>query len=63
MKNKKLKIFSGRSNPTLAKNIASTLNQELGKISIQTFADGEIWGKYEENSLNPIFFISLSIFL
>ena len=49
MKNKTLKIFSGRSNPTLAKNIASTLNQELGKISIQTFADGEIWVKYEEN--------------
>ena len=49
MKNKTLKIFSGRSNPTLAKNIANTLNQELGKISIQTFADGEIWVKYEEN--------------
>ena len=49
MKNKTLKIFSGRSNSTLAKNIASTLNQELGKVSIRTFADGEIWVKYEEN--------------
>ena len=49
MKNKTLKIFSGRSNPCLAKDIASILNQELGKISIRTFADGEIWVKYEEN--------------
>ena len=49
MKNKTLKIFSGRSNPVLAKNIAKTLNRELGKISIRTFADGEIWVKYEEN--------------
>ena len=49
MINKTLKIFSGRSNPILAKKIAGTLNQELGKISIRTFADGEIWVKYEEN--------------
>ena len=49
MKYKKLKIFSGRSNPLLAENIARSLNQKLGKISIRTFADGEIWVKYEEN--------------
>ena len=49
MKNKTLKIFSGRSNPNLARGIANTLNQELGKISIRTFADDEIWVKYEEN--------------
>ena len=49
LKKKTLKIFSGRSNPGLANNIANTLNQELGKISIRTFADGEIWVKYEEN--------------
>ena len=49
MKNKTLKIFSGRSNPILAENIANNLNQKLGEISIRTFADGEIWVKYEEN--------------
>ena len=49
MKNKTLKIFSGRSNPDLSRDIANTLNQKLGKISIRTFADGEIWVKYEEN--------------
>ena len=49
MKNNILKIFSGRSNPGLAISIAKSLNQSLGKISIRTFADGEIWVKYEEN--------------
>ena len=49
MKNNTLKIFSGRSNPSLAKEIANTLNRKLGKVSIRTFADGEIWVKYEEN--------------
>ena len=43
------KIFSGRSNPELAKKIASSANCELGDISIKTFSDGEIWVKYEEN--------------
>jgi len=49
LKNNKLKIFSGRSNPLLAGKIADILDQELGKISIRTFSDGEIWVKYEEN--------------
>ena len=43
------KIFSGRSNPELAKKIASSAECELGDISIKTFSDGEIWVKYEEN--------------
>ena len=44
-----LKIFSGRSNPLLAKQIAQFLDRDLGAISIRTFSDGELWGKYEEN--------------
>ena len=43
------KIFSGRSNPELAKKIAHSANCELGDVSIKTFSDGEIWVKYEEN--------------
>ena len=43
------KIFSGRSNPGLAKKIANSADCELGDISIKTFSDGEIWVKYEEN--------------
>jgi ribose-phosphate pyrophosphokinase len=49
MKNSKLKIFAGRSNPELAKKIAENLGKPLGEMSIKTFADGEIWIKYEEN--------------
>ena len=43
------KIFSGRSNPELAKKIADSADCQLGDISIKTFSDGEIWVKYEEN--------------
>lgn len=49
MKKNKLQIFAGRSNPVLADKIAENLGQPLGKMSTKTFADGEIWVKYEEN--------------
>lgn len=49
MKINKLQIFAGRSNPALAQKIAEHLGQPLGKISFKTFADGEIWVKFEEN--------------
>ena len=44
-----LKIFSGRSNVQLAKRIAENLGVPLGEITIRSFADGELWVKYEEN--------------
>jgi len=49
MKNNNLKIFSGRSNVDLATDIAKSLKQDLGAISIRTFSDGELWVKYGEN--------------
>ena len=49
MKKSKLKIFSGRSNPVLADKVALALGRQLGKVSIRTFSDGELWVKYEEN--------------
>ena len=49
MEKSKLKIFSGRSNPVLADKVASALGRQLGKVSIRTFSDGELWVKYEEN--------------
>ena len=49
MNKNKLKVFSGRSNPEIAEKIARTIDRDLGKISIRTFSDGEIWVKYEEN--------------
>ena len=44
-----LKIFSGRSNPALAQGIVDVLGMDLGDVTIRTFADGELWVKYEEN--------------
>jgi len=44
-----LKIFSGRSNLTLAQGIVDVLGMDLGDVIIRTFADGELWVKYEEN--------------
>ncbi len=44
-----LKLFSGTSNPGLARSIASELEVDLGRCEIKTFSDGEIWVKYSEN--------------
>ena len=44
-----LKIFSGRSNSTLAQGIVDALGMDLGDVTIRTFADGELWVKFEEN--------------
>ena len=45
----KIKVFSGRSNPDLAKKIAKALNLQLGEITIKNFSDGEIYIKFNEN--------------
>ncbi len=37
-----IKIFTGNSNPKLAKQIADCLNVSLGKSEVNTFSDGEI---------------------
>ena len=42
-----LKIFTGRSNPTLSKDIANYLGKDLGKLTIKTFSDGELWLQFE----------------
>ncbi len=44
-----LKIFAGRLSNYLGKKISEKLGMKLGKCSIRTFADGEIWVKYNEN--------------
>jgi len=45
----RLKIFTGRSNPVLTQKIADYLQIPMGKCSIRTFSDGELWIKFEEN--------------
>ena len=44
-----MKIFSGRSNKILSKQIAAKLDVKIGKSTFRQFADGELWVKYEEN--------------
>jgi ribose-phosphate pyrophosphokinase len=44
-----MKIFSGTSNPRLAKAIADSIGIELGKCAITAFPDGETFVKVEEN--------------
>lgn len=44
-----LMLFSGRGNPELSARIAFKLGLSLGPVTIKTFADGEIYVKYEES--------------
>ncbi len=44
-----LMLFSGRGNPELSAKIADKLGIALGPVMIRTFADGEIYIKYEDS--------------
>lgn len=44
-----LKIFAGRFSKYFGEKIALDLGIKLGKCSVKTFSDGEIWVKYNEN--------------
>jgi ribose-phosphate pyrophosphokinase len=46
---KRLMLFSGRSNPELAHRIAEQLQIELGHVKLKTFPDGETYCRYEES--------------
>jgi ribose-phosphate pyrophosphokinase len=46
---KRLMLFSGRANPTLAADIAERLGIELGAVSLETFSAGEVYCRYEES--------------
>jgi len=43
------RIFSGSSNPELAKKIAYSIGTPLGALELKRFSDGEIWVKFKEN--------------
>lgn len=45
----KLKVFSGNSNPILAKEICDALGIPVGQAIVTTFSDGEIYVKISEN--------------
>ncbi len=42
-------LFTGRSNPALAENIARAYGQDLGHVTVKSFADGEVYVRYEES--------------
>jgi ribose-phosphate pyrophosphokinase len=46
---KRLMVFSGRSHPDLAQNIAAKLGVELGGIDLGTFANDETYCRYDES--------------
>jgi ribose-phosphate pyrophosphokinase len=47
--NKRLMLFSGRSNRELAARIASKLEVDLGSVTLKTFANGEVYCRYDES--------------
>jgi len=46
---KRLMVFSGRSHPDLAAQIAEKLGVELGDVEVETFANGETYCRYLES--------------
>jgi len=55
-------IFSGRATKYLAEKIATSYGQNLGKIDIKTFSDGEFQPSYEETIRGHEIFIIQSTF-
>jgi ribose-phosphate pyrophosphokinase len=53
-----LKVFSGRAHPALSQQIADYLGQRLGKVTVESFPDGELLVKLEEDVRGrDVFFI------
>ncbi|MBL7883267.1 MAG: ribose-phosphate pyrophosphokinase [Bacteroidia bacterium] len=58
----KVKIFSGSASMYLAENIAKTYGQDLGKVSLLRFSDGEFQTSFEETVRGTDVFIVQSTF-
>ena len=52
-----MKIFSGNSNKSLAKDICKYLGKDLGKLTVKAFSDGELSVMFDENIRNEDVFI------
>src|ERR1700754_301387 len=46
---KRMMVFGGRSSGELAAKIAQKLEIDLGQVTLKTFADGEVYCRYEES--------------
>lgn len=49
MVKKRAMIFSGTSNPALAKEIATDLGMRLGEVEVSRFASGEVYVRFQES--------------
>ncbi|MAV59641.1 MAG: ribose-phosphate pyrophosphokinase [Candidatus Marinimicrobia bacterium] len=56
-----MKIFTGNSNPALAKSIASSLATSLGNVEIKKFSDGELSIVFLDNLRNEDVYIIQSL--
>ena len=45
---KRLMVFGGRASMELAARIAGKLDVDLGQVDLRTFADGEVYCRYQE---------------
>jgi ribose-phosphate pyrophosphokinase len=46
---KRMMVFGGRSSESLAAKVADKLDIDLGQVTLKTFADGEVYCRYEES--------------
>ena len=46
---KRLMVFGGRSSMELAAKVAGKLSLDLGQVTLKTFANGEVYCRYEES--------------
>ena len=46
---KRMMVFGGRSSMDLAAKVAGKLELDLGQVTLKTFADGEVYCRYEES--------------
>lgn len=54
---RRMKLYSGTSNPELSQEIAQELGVELGKVKIRKFANGEIYVRFLESVRGADIFI------
>lgn len=54
---KRLKLFTGRANPEIAKAIGAELNVGLSPVVLKTFSNGEVYCRFEESIRDADVFI------
>ena len=58
---KEIKLYSGTGNPELARRIAQILHLELSGLTLEKFANGETYAKFDESIRGDEVFIIQSI--